>query len=312
MSRYRFAPLVAALALLGVAPACSQPFAPPQADFVAAAPAWTTFDFFRERSIFLPAVVNGQPTQAMLDSGAGMTTLDAAFARQLGVKPTGSITLQAAGGPTPAQTASGVDITAAGLHLKNVNVLILDLAPIGAQLGRPLSMILGREVFEAAMVDIDFPDRKIAFHDPQTFQAPTRVSAVALVSSMHGGRHLMVSIEGHPPVTADFDLGNTGAVLVSNAYGRELGLLNDHASSDTLAGGVGGMSVHDVAVLKRMTLGGFELRDVPALLNRVDDQEPRQGANIGMLVFSRFRLITDYPHGRLLLGANAQSATGHV
>ena len=297
----------AALALALTAPACSQPMAPPQADFVAAAPAWTSFDFFRERSIFLPATVNGQSAQVMLDSGAGMTTLDTAFAARLGLKPTRPMTVQAAGGPTEAKIATGVDITAAGLHLKNVSVLILDLSAIGAQMGRPLPMILGREVFEVAMVDIDFPGRRIAFHDPKAFTAPAGATNVPL-QLIDDQRRLDISIEGAAPIPAEFDLGNMGAVSVSSDYARRSGLLNGRPTSDTLAGGVGGLSVHDEAVLSSVKLSGIELRDVPALFNRVDNQAPRRGANLGMAVFSRFRLITDYPHSRLLLGADPVAA----
>lgn len=308
MSRSSIAPLIAAMALLAFAPACSQNLTPPQADFVPGAPAWTTFDFYRERSIFLPAVVNGQPAQVLLDSGAGLTTVDAAFARKLGIQPTSSLTVQAAGGSTEAKLAKGVDITAAGLHLKNVTVLILDLSAIATQLGRPLPMILGREVFETTLVDIDFPGHRIAFHDPKAFTPPADLTSLALTSSEHAQRRLDISLEGRPAIAADFDLGNMGAVSVSSAYAKEAGLLAGRPTTDTLAGGVGGVNVHDVAVLRSVKLGPIELHDVPALFNRSEAQAPRQGANVGMAVFSRFRLITDYPHARLLLGADTAAA----
>jgi hypothetical protein len=95
-----------------------------------------------------------------------------------------------------------------------------------------------------------------------------------------------------------------GAIAVSSDSVRKTNLLSGRASTDNLAGGVGGLSVHDVTMLKTVKLGGIELHDVPALINRADDEEPLQGANVGMDIFRRFRVITDYPNSRLLLGVD--------
>ena len=302
MNRSRLLPALAlSLAALAATPACAQVPPRPVAEFGEMAAQGTSFEFFRERNIFLPVVINGRPVQAALDSGAGMTTIDKAFADSIGLKATSHVTASGSGGPEEAGVASGVDIEAAGLHLKNVTVLILDLASIGVKMGHPLPLVLGRDAFALSSVDIDYPARRLVLRDPATFTPPPGAASVPLTRDDGHVRKLMVSIEGAAPVQADFDLGNAGALSISSDYARRQQFLNHRPSTDTLAGGVGGITLHDEAMVRSLRLGGFELTDVPALISRSAVEEPKIGANIGMAVFSRFHLITDYAHDRLIL-----------
>jgi hypothetical protein len=50
---------------------------------------WLPFDFFNQERIFIPAVVNGQETEVLLDSGADASALDRGFARIAGAKEGG-------------------------------------------------------------------------------------------------------------------------------------------------------------------------------------------------------------------------------
>ncbi len=79
----------------------------------------------------------------------------------------------------------------------------------------------------------------------------------------------------------------------------------DRRSTDTLAGGVAGLSVHDVAILRSIKLGDTEIRNVPAIFNRGETEVPVSGALLGIDVFVRFRLITDYAADGLYLQPNA-------
>ena len=44
-------------------------------------------------------------------------------------------------------------------------VIAIPLTIIGQALGRPLPVILGKDAFNALVVDVDFPNRRIAFHE---------------------------------------------------------------------------------------------------------------------------------------------------
>jgi predicted aspartyl protease len=291
-----------ALLLVG-APACS--YGRSEAAFAKGASAPMPFEFFRETRIVLPVQVNGHPVEALLDSGAGIVVLDKAYAAEIGVVPTGSISVNGmtVGGQAP--TASGVTISVGGLTLKNVQVVIADLASVAAGIGRPLPIILGREAFTAAIVDIDFPARRIAFHDPAAFHAPPGAIRLPLTDTPDRLHELPMSVEGGAAEPTNFDLGSSTPVYVSRDYADRHRFLQTHATVETLAGGYGGSSVHDATMLKSIRLGEVELTNVPALVNRSAVESPTRGFNVGMPVLSRFRLMIDFGHGGLFLIPNA-------
>src|SRR5690606_4510221 len=183
-----------------------------------------------------------------------------------------------------------------------------DLEAIAGMLGRPLPVILGKDAFADLIVDVDFPNRRIAFHEPSGFAPPAGAREVALVESAGGLRSVEVSIEGRPPAPFDFDIGNGGSALVFPASAAAEGLLDGRRSSTVLSGAVGGLRTARIAVVERLTFAGVELRDVPVVFtpagtSAVDSD--RLAGNLGIGVLARFRLITDYPGDRLWLVPDA-------
>ncbi|MBS0296949.1 MAG: aspartyl protease family protein [Proteobacteria bacterium] len=296
--------LISSAAALVAGAACSQAEA---TSFAAGDADWTPFDFFRETRIFMQGHVNGHATEILLDSGAGMTCLDKAFADAIGIKADANIPVQGAGGTVQGGYARGIDISIGGFVLKNSNALILDFGPVAAKMGHAMPVVLGRSVFDAAVVDIDFPNQRIAFRDPEAFKAPAGAVALPLAQTATGVRDVMVSLEGKAPVASTFDLGNGSALLVSQPYAAQEKLLEGRRSSTTLSGGVGGLSVHDVAMVKRLSLGGVDLKDVPAVINRDPRELPSRGLNVGISVWKRFRLMVDYRRATLWLTPDARA-----
>jgi len=269
---------------------------------------WIDFDFFGGNRVYIPATINGQDVDVLLDSGAEMTVLDRAFAAALGVEGAGEIAAVGTGGVAQAQFASGITLQVGPLTLRDMTVAILDLEAIAGMLGRPLPVILGKDAFADLIVDVDFPNRRIAFHEPSGFAPPAGAREVALVESAGGLRSVEVSIEGRPPAPFDFDIGNGGSALVFPAYAEAEGLLEGRRSSTVLSGAVGGLRTARIAVVERLTFAGVELRDVPVVFtpagtSAVDSD--RLAGNLGIGVLARFRLITDYPGDRLWLVPDA-------
>lgn len=273
-----------------------------------AAPTMVAFDFYRESRIFLKGQVAGHATDMMLDSGAGMTVIDKSFAESIGIKAESTMPVQGAGGTVQGGVAKIAEIKIGDFVLKDSRVLLLDLSSFTAKLGRPMPVVLGRNVFDAAVVDIDFPRQRIALHEPRGFAAPTGAIALPLTRTTTGVREVMVSLEGRAPVASTFDLGNGGAVLVSKTYADQQTLLQGRRSAPTLAGGVGGLTTHDVAMVGSLGLGGLTLHDIPAVFNRDERELPSHGLNIGIAVWKRFRLLIDYSRSTLWLIPDAQSA----
>ena len=270
------------------------------------------FDFFNNNRIYIPARVNGVETVVLLDSGAESSVLSAAFAKQIGVAAESSVTAVGTGGTQDAGLARGVKIEIGALTLKGLTVGIIDLAAVEKQIGRPLPVILGKEVFNELIVDIDFDKRLIAFHDPATFEAPAGSARLDLIEN-NGIRMIEASVEGRAPARFDFDIGNGSPLILSPGYVEAERLLDGRPTSKTLAGAIGGMRTADTLTVKTLKLGATEFRDVPATVppkgaSAVDGD--RAKGNIGLPILSRFRVATDFAKNAVYLTPQTDSVAG--
>src|SRR5262245_51600112 len=84
--------------------------ATPEVSAVPGASADISFELFRGSRIVLNGRVNGVDTPMMLDSGAGVTTLDDDFAKKIGLKKGTAISAQGAGGSEPGELVQDVTI----------------------------------------------------------------------------------------------------------------------------------------------------------------------------------------------------------
>jgi predicted aspartyl protease len=266
------------------------------------------FQLFRDQRIILDGTINGRQTPMMLDSGAGMTVVDRAFADSIGLRGSQSISVRGAGGSSPGQIATGVSLDAAGLSLTGLSVLILDMSAIERAVGRRIPVILGREAFTSGIVTIDFPRRRILFSDRASFRPPA--DAVPLDLRERGRLPAVsVSIAGLEPVEADLDLGNGGTVLVSQAYWAGQPRLAALRHAESQSGGVGGMFRARRVTLPEVGFAGMTFTNVPATLSEDPKSLPVSGANVGIEMLKPFSVSFDTAGGRLYLQGSAQRAS---
>ena len=262
--------LAAVAAFLPVAPAAAEPL-----------------ELFNER-LFLAITVNGRPTVALLDSAAEMTLLDDDFARRLGLTQTGSATAHGSGARAmQARFADDVAIRAAGVDLRT-RVGILDLGEVSQRiLGRPVDMLLGRDLFDRARLRIDIQAGTIEL----AAAPPTR--GVRLPLSEHRGiPAIPAAVEGHEPVQAVFDSGNGSEVLIGRAYAERIGLTAPERIVERRSGGgLGGARERDIVLLRSLSLAGREFRDVRAA---IDPGATASDLNIGTSILRHFVITTDF------------------
>ncbi len=182
---------------------------------------------------------------------------------------------------------------------------VLDLSALAGRFGRPIPVILGKELFHAMVVDLDYPSSRIRFHDPAAFRYDGAGHRLELLPADDGHKDLRLSMEGGEPVVVGLDTGQGGALAVFGHYARQRGFLEGRPLSESLGGGVGGATVSKTGTLRSVALAGFELRDVPVTFPPEDVKgafdTKRQAGNLGAGILTRFRVLFDYAHECLWL-----------
>ncbi|HZG46924.1 MAG TPA: aspartyl protease family protein [Allosphingosinicella sp.] len=305
--------LLAGLSALAIAPAAAaQGRAAGRAAIAAGTPStgWSDFRFHREGLIMMGGSLNGRPARILIDSGVTHVIVSQAFARQAGLRSTGNASISAVAGRTSGSTYKSLVVDVGGVRISSDQAIGADLSQVERASGQVIDVLVGRDLFDFLMIDIDFPNRKIAFHDPRLYRAPSDGVPVPARNLGTGLRYLPLSLAGLPPVKATFDLGARAPLLMSSTYAARHGLMKDKRVSTAVTVGVAGPSESKVFTADKVNFAGLDLRGVPVIVPaawRNDERNVDSPVYVGLGLLSRFRIITDYPSDRVLFLSNAQS-----
>jgi hypothetical protein len=234
--------------------------------------------------------INGRAVNALLDSAAETSIIDRRLAQALQLDAGAAVVGQGSGKASfDAQLVGGVTLAALGLTLANQTIAVADLSDVGQRLlGRPLGVILGREIFDAARLSVDIEGRRIRVEPRNREPRGVRLDLV----TEHGVETVAVRIEAGAPVRATFDLGNGSEVLLSSALVARLHLLSDgRPVLQKKGGGLGGEATRQIIALRSLEVAGRQFSDVAAA---VDTQPSASAANIGIAILRHFRITTDF------------------
>ena len=271
---------------------------------------WIQFETFGGNRIFLPVEVNGRVAMALLDSGATVSSVDKGWARSIGLTSQGGFTGAGTGGADTFGFIHGVDVEVGNLHLDKLTIASFDFSAVAKSIGRPVPFVLGDEVFNELLVDIDFAHERIAFREPPNRAAKEAGVEVPLLRIKD--RAVPVSVEGAPAAPFEFDLGSGSPLQIFPSFETKHHLLDGRPASQTWFGGVGGYAPMDVAEVKQFTFAGEDFPGAPAVFT----PDIRSGANsnlvqgnLGLPVYARLHLLIDFSHDRLWATPYSHAAT---
>jgi hypothetical protein len=257
------------------------------------------FDFPQESAIMLVAEVGGRKANVLLDTGAASTLVDTGLADRLGWSLQGSRTLRGNSARASAHKGEPFLLSIAGSRLPIPSSEVIDLSVIASSLGAPIDLVLGKHLFEAAVVELDFARRLLAVGD-DVWAARGKGVDLPLDTGPHGQRLLSVRVEGRSPIPAVMDLGSSNPLMLSGDYATSAGLLGSRPTSTAAIAGVEGVEISTSFITTTLEVGGYRLKRLPseALPHWLEAEIP---ANIGLPVLSRFRVICDFAHDRVHL-----------
>jgi len=243
----------------------------------------------RGNHLFVSVRVNGMALDALLDSGAQMSVLDASIANRLGLMNGGNANLRGAGGDVlRANLVKGATIVAAGVTFRPAQIVAVDLTDMGNRMIHgPIAMILGRDFFDSAVLSIDIARQFIDVVPPS---APRRGRRLPLTKAF-GIETVSILIDGKP-AQATFDTGNAGRLLLSEDFARRAGLLVPGRRAGLEKGqGIGSAVARPLVTLRSVEIAG---RRIPVAQAAVGASAHATDATIGLDTLRHFRLVCDF------------------
>lgn len=258
-------------------------------------------------SLFLQARVNGsEPRWFVLDTGAGVTVLNAATAEALGLKGGRAGMLHGAGGVVQSTGITGLTLDVGGAVVKDVSVTSIPLAQLENASGRAIDGILGVDFFRRYVVEIDYETRQLAVYEPSAYGYDGRGETLQLTfRNNHPHLRAQVKLPGRPPLEGDFviDAGSSMQLTMLPAFTEKNRLRESlPASFTTYARGVGGEFALPLARAESIRIGGFTLeRPVTAFPTAGTFGAEGIAGNIGTAILRRFKVVFDYSRERVHL-----------
>jgi hypothetical protein len=260
---------------------------------------WIPFSMPDGRHIVVDAIFSGFKAEAVLDSAVGKLVLAQSFADNLGLETRGAVTGIGVTGQARGDIVQAPSISIGHVTLRPSEATAFDLDGLSAVVGRPIVAIIGRDLFDNFIVDIDFVQKRIGVEKLHSVVPNSGETIIPLLREAAGNRVIPISIEGQKSIPAIFDLGSDTPLYVSPAYAQQHELLSGIRSSTSLSAGVEGQELNTVAVMHEVRIGHSVLRDVPIEVPRKWDRGIP--AVVGLPILERFNLRVDFSANQLAL-----------
>jgi hypothetical protein len=257
------------------------------------------------------ARVNGTQTGTfILDSGAGVSVIDSAFAASAGV----DLSKKGVSAKTGQEFlfAGNISFDLPGVSISGLDLRAMDISQLSLFTGHRIDGVIGYELFSNMVVEVDYAGSHMSFYDPSTFRYQG-----------HGEKLPVTFANNWPVVEVVFsqDNGKTlkGKVLIDTGSMTPVSLNSAGFCEQTIPNpiSVGIMGTANGGCLGRIasvTLGNVQVKNVWAglpLTNTIEESNPINeavaDAGIGLIggpLLNRFTLIFDYSRGSIVFEPN--------
>ena len=263
---------------------------------------------FDANKIVVPIGVNGsEPLDFVFDTGASSAVmLDFEAASEIEFDVFGQAHLSGAGegGSVPAADVAGdVAFEIGGMTLSGATMAVLRGETSLGQ--HSWAGIVGRQILDAAVVEIDWARQLLRLHDPARYRAPEDARILPL-ERRHGHAFVRGEVEltdgSARPVELVIDSGAFHALALD---ARKFETIPEpRVEGAKLGRGLNGVIRGDVGRIAALRLGGFALEDVVTRFPEPDVADmitSRSDGNLGAEVLRRFVVAFDYSRRQMVL-----------
>lgn len=261
---------------------------------------WVDFDLTPANQIRFAMIVDGRPVSAILDTGVSVSVLSQSFAEQTKLRIRPGPAAVAIGGTVASGWVDVRDIALGALTRHRAQLATATL-PDAATGGAPVDLLLGRDVTQGYALDIDYDARR--FRLLPSGRLPFRGSTAPLrIAGTWPSYVTEISVGDHAIARMAIDTGDGSAVTLTHTAWATLPEAR-RATTSTIAYGIGGTSVVDLAIVPLLRGGTLTARAVEVRI------EPRGGyteaigmnGRIGSGFLAGYRVLLDPGAGRMVL-----------
>lgn len=262
--------------------------------------------------VWVPTSVNGsEPLLFVLDSGASTCLINerAASALKLSVRNEHRETKLGTGeGSSTVGSARNATLSFAGINIRKNEIAVTSFDNLEAAVGHRIDGILGNEIFEQYVVEIDYAKGELVLHDPRTFSYSGHGQTLQL--ELKDGRSFVrgtLEFSGSAALDALFviDTGANGSVGLHSPFVQRHRLLAPPRKSiQHFVHGAAGTALERIARADNLRLGPVLVHSVDVGLSSASKgstADPSYDGVIGGEVLRRFKIIFNYPRKQIIL-----------
>ncbi|MFY0687873.1 MAG: aspartyl protease family protein [Cyclobacteriaceae bacterium] len=273
---------------------------------------------FINNLIVVPVTINNQITlNYILDTGANTPILtERLFGDIMGLEYARTMMITGPGmiDSIQAHVANGISLNLPnGIRGRNMSMLVLekDYIELKKNLGEELYGIIGFDVFKRFIVEIDYENREVTFHEPSMYKGPSRKYRefdLMLDGTKPYLNTLISQGDKSDTVKLMIDTGASHALLLDLTMSSVL-TVPDTTIQTSLGHGLGGEISGRIGRIDQLKMGHYTLNDVlvsipdPGAYSNAIKRGSRNGT-IGGNALSRFNVIFDYLNYKLYLTRN--------
>jgi hypothetical protein len=120
--------------------------------------------------LYIPVKVNGTERMWILDTGAGMSVIDKAFAQEMALELEGNLTGRGAGGTVEASFTVLPPYELKGIGFGQQTVAVIDMGELIRRLGIDIAGILGYDFLSRFITKVDYANELVSFYEPEAFR----------------------------------------------------------------------------------------------------------------------------------------------
>ncbi|MCP4685251.1 MAG: PDZ domain-containing protein [bacterium] len=245
--------------------------------------------------IFVKVIVNCRERLWVLDSGAGISLIDSAFAEELGLVVEGEVKAKGIGQGVNIAFTKLPQMSLEGVEFDEQTVGVMDIASLIKKGGMEASGILGYDFISRFVLKIDYANKTMSLYDPETFEYSgpgNRIDAPVKGSILT----VPVTVDGSYTGQWCIDLG-AGGISMHYPFAEKHGLL-ERSGVEGVSYGAGGEIISRTVQFESIELAGFAVAD-PRIDMPLEDPiggfgDEELDGNLGSSLLRRFTLYLDY------------------